>query len=294
MTQTSVPPAVSRIGIRPSSYIDWPNNRAETFTFLLGWGVLLHKLAKSDFVTSMPSLLTTAAAITLVFRPRSVVALSALFVGIIGQVVIGFDLFGNHWPFLALLGIVWLAMVVRRWSMQRRWPILASVGPSFLTVTRYAVVAMWAVVVLHKANRGFFALPESCAVRLYEQSRRLLVALPPIDQWWPASLPPSVFAVEAAIAIGLLWPRARTLAVPLAVAFHVLSGAAVPSFAGVAFALYVPFIRPDLLGAAFGWVADLHQRRPLVRWIADCALLAMGSAGCRQRLRQPHRSGSVD
>lgn len=260
--------------LRPSTWATPPADIHQTFALLLGWGVLVHKLAKADMITSVWSLAVTIGAVALLFRPASVPALSLLFGGVIGQVVAGFDLFGNHWPFLGLLGLVWLGLVMVE-GRAGRGRDLAWLGPRFFPVARAAFATMWIAVTVHKANTDFFDLPQSCAVQLYEQGRRLLIGLPPLDRWWPEALPPSVLAIEAAIAIGLLVRAARPYAILLGFAFHVLSGAAVPSFAGVAFALYVPFAEPAIVDRSLGWLADLFRRWPIVVWVLDAALVVM-------------------
>lgn len=251
-----------------------PSCRGEVFVLLLGWGVLLHKVAKADFLTSWFSALATIAAFAMIVRPSRPEPVGALFVGIIGQVLMGFDLFGNHWPFLGLLGFGWFAA----WASSGAG-LGASAGTvceRFFPLARLAWMAMWVVVAVHKFNRGFFDAPQSCAIQLYEQSRSLLRFLPDLAELTPSALPPVVALAEAAIAVGLIVPRLRPVAVLLGLGFHLLSGAAVPSFGGLAMAFYVPFLGSEVVNASLSALRSMERRLPLLR---AAPLIAVGGMG---------------
>lgn len=254
--------------------------------FTIAWALanivhlLRHASALTDGPTGSIGLATFVLAALVLLRPSDSRALVAMAVTGATHTALLFPLVVNHAVIMLFVDLT----VIAAWIRARAWRSSRSPGwfspvEPFL---RLALVAAYASAAIAKLNSGFFSLPNSCAIALYEGAS---AGFP-----WETLLPGIWFAYVVAgieLAIPALFLRARTRAygVLLALAFHfvIVIGPYSPGlgFTWVLYALLVPFFTTRTverfagqLAGVRATVASLHR----FAWPA-AVLIPLGVSG---------------
>jgi hypothetical protein len=213
---------------------------------LIEWAPALGPLHDPDLSPNRPfwhgSLLLCGAAIALALRPSSTLRL--LFLSACGtynalSLMPGIN---NHNFFTLIADLSIVAAALWTWAttpgsgLPRR-TFYRAVAP----VLRAELLVLYFRAFFHKLNRDFFDPEVSCAtVQLFQLSGSLPFV--PTDDWARSLAMAGTLAVELAIPVLLVIPRARWFGVLLGTGFHSLLAFNYPGFSALGFAFYSLFL----------------------------------------------------
>ena len=222
-------------GLRPAK-ITGP---LDAFAFLLSAGLLVHTHAQTT-ETNFPytgSLLFTVAAVVVLFRPGSRVALVGMGVGFIIETWDALPDVTNH-AFALAFGMGAVALIAGA-SKATQAPLTSAV----YGVARLLVVSILGLAAFQKMNRGFVDGQVSCAgehLRNLADNLRLPLFIEP--GWQTVASGWMVIGVELSIPLLLIARRTRPVGLLLAYGFHLANGLnGHHAFSASAFALYFAF-----------------------------------------------------
>jgi hypothetical protein len=207
------------------------------FAAVLAIALVLDQLWWGGFEVASPRALVVAAAVVVLWRPRSVGAFAAMLGAEVVAVARDMPVVGTHRVLLLVVAgtsLAWLGWSTLR---ERRAPGPGEAFAALAPFLRVALVVTYAFAALAKLNSAFVDPATSCATPL---TLGLLGPGAPV-----ALAPAGTVVVEIALAVLLAIPRTRPAGVLLGLGFHaVLAVAGNVPFAGVALALLVAFL-PD-------------------------------------------------
>lgn len=222
-----------------------PRSNLAVFAYLAAWGLSLHLAAERDWWSSPVHAATTIAALAVVWRPNSRVALGVLAAAWVGVWAWETPRAYNHTTLFALLLVVVPLLLLTAWRRSERGS--KRLEELLFPYVRMLVYLLFGFAALQKMNRDYLDPALSCGVEHLERlaDRTQLFASLELDR---AGRPliVSTLLLEIAIPILLSIPRTRTAGLALAFGFHYLVGFnSLWSFSAPAVALYVAFVNPD-------------------------------------------------
>jgi hypothetical protein len=211
----------------------------------------------------LTALLVTAAAVATLWRP-SVGALTALAVAELLDVAVLLPEVPNHWLLAGLVSLAWLLGRIGAGPGDGE-ALLARVRPPLLLAVAlfYFWTGFW------KLNGDFLRPEVSCAIASWERVLALFAWLPDAGALRHGVIW-ATLAMELMAPFLLLAPRARRVAVPLFILFHLGLGLDVQkrylNFSSVMFALLLLYLPEGAMGRLHHLFADRAAafRRPFV------------------------------
>ncbi len=196
---------------------------------LWAWSVLFHNGKTNDWIDYPADIMTTAAAMAVLFTRGRVTAFGFLLVAQLANFMVRLPNVSNHTVLAAiaaatmLVGIGWVAWERRGTTFDaRRWIRLA------IPAVRVEFLLLYFWVVFHKLNRDFVDPEWSAAVEHLENLSLTLnkLGLPgiPMIPLTEHSAIWGTLIVEAAIPLLLLLPATRLYGIGIGLAFHFVLG----------------------------------------------------------------------
>jgi hypothetical protein len=236
------------------------------FSFLWAASSLFHVASYRQW-TGAPLIIVTSALVLL--RPSSTAALFTLAAAHLAQTAWESPFVPNHQLFGALVngafvaGIAVLALQRRgRAARVDRGELFEAIAPA----VRLALLVLYFFAFLHKLNTDWFDLEVSCGAELYAAVRQQVPFLPGSAPWNRLAVYGSL-AIEAIIPLLLTFARTRHVGILTGAGFHWLLALhpfhAFYNFSSMLFALFMLFVAPSVVHAAFG---GARERR--IRWMS--------------------------
>jgi len=223
-----------------------PSSNFAIFVFLFALGMLIHKTQLWEGLSQPLPLATTALCVMLLFRPASARLLLLFAVATLLEATWYAPFyFLNHMVYVAFVcfGIVG-AFVSIYWRERRVPSSVHELEAILFPLFRAGLYVMFAFVVLHKSNAGFFDSVVSCALDHFGKLTAQLPWIPSAESLRiEAALPLLAWLAEGSIAVLLFFKRSRQLALYLAFGFHYLMAInGYQGFSAFALSMYVPFM----------------------------------------------------
>ncbi len=196
--------------------------------YLWAWSVLFHNGKTNDWAVIPCDLLTTGAAVAVLFSRGNINAFAMLLMAQVTAFCVRLPNVTNH-PVLAAIAATTMLMAMvaatdRKSSNMDQHRFIQIFAPA----VRMQVLLLYFWVVFHKLNRDFFIPEWSAAVEHLENLsltlRKLHLPPIPVNSFTAGSAIWGTLLVEAAIPILLLIPRTRIVGVLVAVVFHFVLG----------------------------------------------------------------------
>lgn len=233
------------------------------FCSLWAIATLFHMAQSSAFDAQLHYVLLTMAAVSVLYRPSSILRFLFLIALQLGDVFYKMPNLSNHWIFTALVNLTILQallfLVIRNKSFRVRQDELLN---TFAPIVRVEVIILYFFVTFHKLNADFFSIEGSCAAFFLEaQNSRGFFNLTPEVLALNAYL--TIF-VESLIPILLCFRLTRNWGILLGLVFHCiiaynpLNG--FYDFSSMIFAAYFLFTSPQFGNSVVAYWSKIKER----------------------------------
>lgn len=274
------------------------------FCSLWAIATLFHMAQSSAFDAKLHYVLLTMAAVSVLYRPSSILRLLFLIALQLGDVFYKAPNLSNHWIFTAFVNITILQallyLVIRNKSFRVKQEELLR---TFAPIVRVEVIILYFFVTFHKLNADFFSPPGSCAAFfLKAQNSRGFFNLTP--EFLALNAYFTIF-VESLIPILLCFRLTRNWGILIGLVFHCiiaynpLNG--FYDFSSMIFAVYFLFTKPDFGNSvAAAWAkardqvnsilnrAEGYSFRKLILAAACFAVVLLASVVLTKRVNDFH------
>lgn len=233
------------------------------FCSLWAIATLFHMAQSSAFDAQLHYVLLTMAAVSVLYRPSSILRFLFLLSLQLGDVFYKMPNLSNHWIFTALVNLTILQallyLVIRNKTFRIKQEDLLN---TFAPIVRIEVIILYFFVTFHKLNTGFFSISGSCAAFFLEaQNSRGFFNLTP--EFLALNAYFTIF-VESLIPILLCFRMTRNWGILIGLVFHCiiaynpLNG--FYDFSSMIFAVYFLFTSPQFANSVVAYWAKVKEK----------------------------------